>query len=192
MATIYQYDAQGYFVGGADDYGGPLPNNSTRVFPIVNVGYIPRWNGEAWEQVENHKGKQGYLDGKPHTVTDYGPLPAGWSDDPPPQPYDPGPDYEHVGDGVWVKWRYTRKDFLLWCGIDKIAALNAARAAGNVLVETAKDLMMAAEYISIRDPDTVQMLGLLTTPEGGGILTQADVARILAGQEVREPEPEAV
>lgn len=157
----------------------------------VPEAYKGEWYGEkdgAWVPIEAHQGKQGYVDGKPHTIDDFGPLPEGWSADPPPQPFDPGPDYEKREDGVFVRWRYSRKDFLLWCGIDKVAALNAARAAGNVMVETAKDLMMAAEYISIRDPDTVQMLGLLATPEGGNILTGDDVTRILAGQEVREPE----
>jgi len=49
---------------------------------------------------------------------------------------------------------------------------------------------MAAEYISIKDPDTVQMAHLLASPQGGSILTPDDVARILAGQ-VWEGETEA-
>ena len=83
MANAYQYDASGYFAGEIDDYGGPLPNNATRMAPQAPNGYIPRWTGEAWEQVENHKGLVGYVDGTPHTVADYGPLPEGWSDTPP-------------------------------------------------------------------------------------------------------------
>ena len=39
--------------------------------------------GTAWEQVENHKGKEGYVGGKSFTVKEYGPLPDGWSDTPP-------------------------------------------------------------------------------------------------------------
>jgi hypothetical protein len=39
--------------------------------------------GTAWEQIENHKGESGYLDGKPHAINAYGPLPDGWSDTPP-------------------------------------------------------------------------------------------------------------
>jgi hypothetical protein len=84
MATAYQYDASGYFAGAIDDYGGPLPNNATRAAPALKDGCIPRWNGTAWEQVENHQGQEGYLNGEPHTIKDYGPLPKGWSDTPPP------------------------------------------------------------------------------------------------------------
>lgn len=83
MAKAYQYDASGYFVGEVEDYGGPLPNNSTRTVPEVRNGYIPHWMGTAWEQVENHKGREGYMDGKPFTIKTYGPLPDGWSDTPP-------------------------------------------------------------------------------------------------------------
>ena len=83
MAKAYQYDASGYFVGEVEDYGGPLPNNSTRTVPEVRNGYIPHWMGTAGEQVENHKGKEGYVGGKSFTVKEYGPLPNGWSDTPP-------------------------------------------------------------------------------------------------------------
>ena len=145
----------------------------------------------AWVLIEDHIGKQGYVDGEPVTIKEYGPLPEGWNDTPPEPPFHPGPDYEDLGNGVWRKWRYTRKEFLLHCGFDNITAVNAAIAAGNVVVETAKDLMMAAEFISIKDEDTAQMLGLLATPQGGSILKPDDVARILAGQVIHEPDAEA-
>ena len=80
MAIVYQCDASGFFVGETDDYGGPLPNNATRSAPDMEKGYIPRWNGTAWKQVENHKGEQGWLYGKPHIINQYGPYPDGWSD----------------------------------------------------------------------------------------------------------------
>lgn len=83
MAKAYQFDASGYFAGVAEDYG-LLPNNATYTAPREREGHIPRWNGEAWVQVENHKGKSGYLDGRPYTVKDYGPLPEGFSLTPPP------------------------------------------------------------------------------------------------------------
>ncbi len=84
MATAYQYDASGYFADEIDDYGGPLPNNATRTAPQHQDGYIPRWTGTAWEQVEDHKGEEGYVGGKPHTIKEYGPYPDGWSTTPPP------------------------------------------------------------------------------------------------------------
>lgn len=82
MAKAYQYDASGYFAGEVEDYG-LLPNNATSTAPQEREGFIPRWTGEAWERVEDHKGREGYVDGKPHTVKEYGPLPDGWSDTPP-------------------------------------------------------------------------------------------------------------
>jgi hypothetical protein len=83
MANAYQYDASGYFAGEVEDYG-LLPNNATNAAPEIQAGYIPHWTGTAWEQVEDHKGLEGYLNGKPYTIKDYGPLPEGWSDTPPP------------------------------------------------------------------------------------------------------------
>ena len=72
MAKVYQYDANGYYAGEGDSYGGPLPNNSTYMAPLLKSGFIPHWNGETWDQVENHKGKQGWLDGQPYIIKDYG------------------------------------------------------------------------------------------------------------------------
>lgn len=83
MAIAYQYDAGGYYVCPVEDYG-ILPNNATYTEPREREGHIPRWNGEAWVQVENHLGKEGYLNGEAHTIREYGPLPTGWSLTPPP------------------------------------------------------------------------------------------------------------
>lgn len=54
--------------------------------PDADSGRVVCWDGAQWVQVEDHKGKRGYLNGKPHTITEYGPLPEGWSDTPPPRP----------------------------------------------------------------------------------------------------------
>ncbi len=83
MSIAYQYDMSGYFAGTVEDYG-LLPNNATYVAPKAQKGRMPRWNGKVWVQVENHKGKEGYVDGQPFTIKEYGPLPEGWSDTPPP------------------------------------------------------------------------------------------------------------
>ena len=83
MAKCYQYTADGYFAGDTEDYG-LLPNNSTRTAPTIVEGKIPRWTGKKWEQVEDHKGKSGYVNGQAYTINAYGPLPDGWSDTPPP------------------------------------------------------------------------------------------------------------
>lgn len=81
MANAFQYTVDGYYAGESEDHG-LLPNNATHTAPVLQDGFIPRWNGEAWEQVENHKGEEGYLNGQPHTIKDYGPLPEGWSTTP--------------------------------------------------------------------------------------------------------------
>jgi hypothetical protein len=85
---VYQYDQYGFYAGEINDHGGPLPNNATRKAPQMQVDWIPRWTGTAWEQVENHKGRQGYVNGAPSVIKDYGPLPPGWSDTPPPPTLD--------------------------------------------------------------------------------------------------------
>ena len=82
--TLSKSTLVGSSVVGEDEDYGVLPNNATHIAPPdVPGGFIPRWNGGAWEQVEDHKGKEGYLDGQPHTVKEHGPLPEGWSDTPP-------------------------------------------------------------------------------------------------------------
>ena len=82
MNKCYQYTADGYYAGEAEDYG-LLPNNATRTAPALKEGFVPRWTGKKWEQVEDHKGESGYVNGQPHTINEYGPLPEGWSDTPP-------------------------------------------------------------------------------------------------------------
>lgn len=82
MVKCYQYTADGYYAGEAEDYG-LLPNNATRTVPTIVEGFVPRWTGKKWEQVEDHKGKSGYVNGVPTEIKEYGPLPEGWSDTPP-------------------------------------------------------------------------------------------------------------
>lgn len=84
MAKTYQYTDDGYYAGEAEDYG-ILPNNATYTAPpAAQDGFVHRWTGTSWEQVEDHKGREGYVNGEPFTVKDFGPLPDGWSDTPPP------------------------------------------------------------------------------------------------------------
>ena len=83
MPKYYQYTADGYFAGEVDDYG-ILPNNATHMTPTVVEGFVSRWTGKNWEQVEDHKGKSGYVNGGPYEIKEYGPLPEGWSETPPP------------------------------------------------------------------------------------------------------------
>jgi hypothetical protein len=82
--TVYQYDNAGYYLGETEAFGGLMPHNCTATAPELQTDFVPRWTGAVWEQVEDHKGKEGYLNGQAHTIKDYGPLPEGWSDTPPP------------------------------------------------------------------------------------------------------------
>lgn len=77
MATAYEYTIDGYYYGQIEDYG-LLPNNATYTAPELREGFIPRWTGESWEQVENHMGEQGWLNDQPYTIAQYGPYPAGY------------------------------------------------------------------------------------------------------------------
>ena len=80
--------------------------------PTAPEGYHTGWDAEKkeWVDLENHIGKQGWVDGEPVTIKEFGPLPDGWSDTPPEQPFHPGPDYEKREEGVRVRVRYTKKD----------------------------------------------------------------------------------
>lgn len=47
-------------------------------------GFVWRANETAWEEVEDHRGESGYVNGVPTEIKEYGPLPDGWSVTPPP------------------------------------------------------------------------------------------------------------
>jgi len=51
--------------------------------PAEYEGFWPCEKDGGWVLIEDHRGKEGYLDGKPHTITEQGPLPDTWSDAPP-------------------------------------------------------------------------------------------------------------
>ena len=70
MATAYEYTIDGYYYGQIEDYG-LLPNNATYTAPELREGFIPRWTGTVWEQVENHMGEQGWLNDQPYTCLLY-------------------------------------------------------------------------------------------------------------------------
>ena len=84
---VYQYDNNGYYIGEtkAHEIKGKvvMPHNTTPVQPEIKDGFIPRWIGSIWVQVENHKGEQGYINGVYTEIKEYGALPDGWSSEPP-------------------------------------------------------------------------------------------------------------
>lgn len=82
--TCYCHDSNGYYIGQDSDHGQALPNNATYAAPESKAGFIPHWNGGEREQVENHKGEKGYVNGQHIEIEEYGLLPEGWSITPPP------------------------------------------------------------------------------------------------------------
>ena len=93
-----------------------------------------------------------------------------------------GNDYVQRDDGGFYKIRYTKKDFLLRCGLPQVVALNRIIAEGNALAKTVHDLLFASDYIDVTDPATIEMVGLLTTEAAGPVLTEARAAEILHGE----------
>ena len=107
MAKAYQYTADGYFAGEVEDYG-LLPHNATYTAPPdAEDGHVLHWDGTTWNHVANHKGETGYVNGQPHEIKEYGPLPEGWSDTPPP------PTHEELFDRL-RSFRDARISAVLW------------------------------------------------------------------------------
>lgn len=79
--VVYAFNNGGFYVGKEFDYDGPMPHNCVSVKPEAQEGYIPQWNGKDWFQVEDHRGRTGYVNGEHVMITEYGPLPEGWSDE---------------------------------------------------------------------------------------------------------------
>lgn len=105
-----------------------------------------------------------------------------WNELHPPQApeFNPGPDYEKRGEDWW-KVRFSKKDFLLLCGVPQIIKLEAVIAGGNATAGAVHTLLMAAEYVDVTDSATAQMVGLLASESAGKVLTAEDAARILQG-----------
>ncbi|EPR43147.1 hypothetical protein dsx2_2507 [Desulfovibrio sp. X2] len=63
---------------------------STMAPPAPQAGYASVLNaaGDAWRQVEDHRGAAGFINGEPYTITELGALPQDWSDEAPLVPLD--------------------------------------------------------------------------------------------------------
>ena len=49
-----------------------MPANSTDVKPVIQDGYMPRWDGSEWEQYANDKTVYGYTSNNDGTINYYG------------------------------------------------------------------------------------------------------------------------
>ena len=56
--------------------------------PTARAGFHPAEQSGRWIEIEDHRGKSGYVNGEPYEIKDFGPLPDGWSDTPPPPTLD--------------------------------------------------------------------------------------------------------
>ncbi len=135
----YQYTADGYYLGECEDFGF-LPNNATHTAPEEKEGFISHWNGAAWEQVENHKDEQGYLDGQPYTIKEYGPYPVGWSATPP----EPTEDEQLQQEVERIKARLREIDS------ESSRPLRAIAAGSATVEDTAKLAALDAEAVALR------------------------------------------
>lgn len=61
-----------------------MPANSLSKAPVIAEGCVAKCVDEDWVNEENHVGESGYVNGVPTEIKEYGPLPDGWSDTPPP------------------------------------------------------------------------------------------------------------
>ena len=129
MSIAYTFTSDGYFAGAIEDYGF-LPVNATYTKTLADKeGFVQHWDGKKWGYVENNKGKSGYVDGKPFKVKEYGPLPAGWSETPPPPTAVELADHIRAErDGKLLSTdKYLIADFPL--DVDKLEAVKAYRKA---------------------------------------------------------------
>lgn len=78
----HYFDANGYFTySGYANPDNACPLTATRTAPEQREGYHPKWNGEAWDYVQDMRGTKFYIsDGSEHEITEIeGQLPEGAS-----------------------------------------------------------------------------------------------------------------
>jgi hypothetical protein len=74
-----------YTFAGDANPGSLPPDNALRIAPPAHGEN--QWAAESngtWILIDDYRGREGFLNGKPHTITDFGPLPERWCADPPP------------------------------------------------------------------------------------------------------------
>lgn len=87
LQNYYWRTSDGAYTRSAPAHPGSLPpQNAIRIAPPQGEpGVWPQINEDmsGWNLVEDHRGREGYIDSKPTKVVSLGPLPDGWSDSPP-------------------------------------------------------------------------------------------------------------
>ena len=83
MSIAYQCYATGEYLGPIED-GGLLPNGATYdAPPLPKEGFALFYRNGKWEYVEDHRKEEGYVNGVKTVIHEVGPLPEGWSTEPP-------------------------------------------------------------------------------------------------------------
>lgn len=126
-----------------------------------------RWNGKTF--VEPKPDKPGYI----WDTTTGGWLYKAELDS-------PGPEYRWDG-SKWVKWRFSKLAFYSLFTLSERIALKTAISGGNAIAAVIDDSLKLAEFISIDDLDTINVIQTLTSEMGGNVLTPERAAEILAG-----------
>ena len=94
------------------------PVDATRIAPQMKDGFRPCWDGEKWIQVEDFRGRKGWLGREELTIGNLGPLPDGWSDEPP----EPTPQEKSIARSEAIKAELLNLD---------LASIRPLRGIGN-------------------------------------------------------------
>lgn len=199
MKTLYTYDSETFALTGIrsveDDVSLPF---STSIPPAVaGLNEVACFDESinAWSLRPDFRGKQGLnlQTGETVVISELGSWPdslvpyeiqnedGSFVINPVVEEFLRLRDQYTLKDGVWYQTRFTKKEFLLWCGLDKLALLNKIISEGNFMAKSVYDLVFASEYVDVADKDTIELVGMLASAEIA-IFSNEDVARILKGR----------
>jgi hypothetical protein len=131
---------------------------------MLTAGAIPRWNGEAWEQVENHVGEKGWVNGVETEITEYGPYPEGWSDTPPPPTLEEAKEkkLKEINDAKWAAIRTGEVEYEgLHYGTDKDSQNALSRAVVAYQSTGALPPVWKAKDGALQNPTIEQLTAIL-------------------------------
>lgn len=94
--------------------GTTPPDNALRKAPPPKrSGFHPGERNGEWVEIEDHREKNGFVNGQPYTIKEYGPLPDGWSESLPPPTEEELFTYlrahrnARISNTLWVRERYA-------------------------------------------------------------------------------------
>ncbi len=109
--------------------------------PTAKPGFWPCEKDGAWVYGEDHRGEEGYVNGEPYTINDFGPWPEGWSHTPPPPaPEERGRQFEAAVDARLLAFVRQRS----WDSLERALAQRGEFAADAAIAQDAYDATWAA------------------------------------------------